>query len=161
MTVPVVVMPTLSQTDRQDIHSGVLAMLNLFTATYATDPRFGVGGIQRVNYHALPRLRTGEGPFVYLSDITETVHHDSGTRTTTFKGSFGYVDTLVNPEDTDDRVNAWADFMRDVCTVNARMLPVGIFQEVGLHEAEMPEGGPADLTNVLLEWEFVIQEGRL
>lgn len=155
MTAPTVVMPGAFQTWRQDIHSGVLAMLNLFTSTYAP-----ATGVQRVNYHALPRLRVGEGPFCYLAEITESIVHDSGTRRRVFTGAFGYVDTLVNPEDTDDRVNAWADFMADVCTANVRMLPFGVFEQTGLREAEMPEGGPADLTNVLVEWQFVVMEGR-
>lgn len=152
MTTPSVVMPSNLQTWRHDVRAGVLAMLNLFTANYPN--------VTRINYQALPRLRVGEGPFCYLSDIVEAIIHDSGTRTTLFTGSFGYVDSLVNPEDTADRVDVWADFMRDVCTANARMLPYGMFEETGLHEAEMPEGGPADLTNVLLNWRFFIQEGR-
>ena len=152
MTTPTVVLPGSFQTWRADVRAGVLAMLNLFTASYPA--------VARVNYHALPMLRVGEGPFVYLSQIVETVSHDADTRLTVFGGSFGYVDDLINPEDTAGRIDVWADFMRDVCTANARMFPFGMFEQTGLHEGEMPEGGPAELTNVLLDWRFTVNEGR-
>lgn len=147
-----IVVPTSFSTRRRDLHDAVLAMLEAFTTAYPT--------YVRINHHNLPTLRTGEGPFVYISGITETLIHDTGTRVTLFRGSFAYVDTLTDPDDTDDRVNLWADYMRDLCTANARMLPPGIFVQTGLREIELPEGGPAPLANVVLEWEFTIQEGR-
>lgn len=151
---PTITIPTVEniQSWRRDLHDGVLAMLEAFTAAY---PDY-----VRCSHHALPLGRLGEGPYVYIADIRESIEHTEGLRITTFAGAFGYVDTLVDPEETDDRVNLWADYMRDVCTANVRMLPPGVFAQTGLHEEELPEGSLAPQTNVVIEWRFTVQEGR-
>jgi hypothetical protein len=152
MTTPTVVVPTSGQTWRADIRAGVLAMLAAFEASQPT--------VVRIHWANLPHSITAEGPFVYLERIREIVTHDMGTRTTVFEGAFGYIDVLVDPMETADRVSVFADFMRDLCTANVRMLPFGMFEQTGFSEGELGEGG-SQMTNNLATWRFTIMEGRL
>lgn len=151
MTAPTVVLAADAQTWRADIRTGVLAMLAAFQAAHPT--------VIRVHWANLPQSITAEGPFVYLAPIHEHVTHDMGTRTTVFEGAFGFVDVLVDPMETSDRVSVFADFMRDLCTANVRMLPFGMFEQTGFSESELGEGG-TQMTNNLATWHFTIMEGR-
>jgi hypothetical protein len=152
MTTPTVVLASDAQTWRADVRAGVLAMLALFEAAHP--------GVIRIHWANLPQSLKAEGPFVYLAPIHETITHDMGTRITTFEGAFGYVDVLVDPMETADRVSVFADFMRDLCSANVRMLPYGMFEQTGFSEGELGEGG-SQMTNNLAAWRFVIQEGRI
>jgi hypothetical protein len=152
MTTPAVVLASDAQTWRADIRAGVLAMIAAFEAA---NP-----GVVRVHWANLPQSLIGDGPFVYLAPLHERVTHDMGTRTTVFEGAFGFVDVLVDPMETADRVSVFADFMRDLCTANVRMLPFGMFEQTGFSEGELGEGG-VQMTNNLATWRFTIMEGRL
>jgi hypothetical protein len=152
MTTPTVVLAADAQTWRADVRAGVLAMLALFEAA---NPN-----VLRIHWANLPQTLTAEGPFVYLAQILERITHDMGTRTTVFEGAFGYVDVLVDPMETADRVSVFADFMRDLCTANVRMLPYGMFEQTGFSEGELGEGG-SQMTNNLATWRFTIMEGRI
>jgi hypothetical protein len=151
VTTPVVVLASDAQTWRTDVRAGVLAMLAAFQAAHPD--------VIRVHWANLPQTLTAEGPFVYLAPIHERISHDMGTRLTVLEGAFGYVDVLVVPTETADRVSVFADFMRDLCSANARMLPYGMFEQTGFAEAELGDGG-TQMTNNLATWRFTIQEGR-
>lgn len=150
---PAPALPAAWQTWRQDVHDGILAMVNLFVATY---PNY-----VRAVYHNRPTSVTGEGPFVYIGRIREFIVHDSGTRQTRFEGEIGYVDVLVEPRETDDRVNTFADFFRDLFTANARIFPFGILEETGFDDSpEVRQGTSIYLTDVQVSWHFTVLEGR-
>lgn len=150
---PAPVLPTDWQTQRQDIQAAITAMVNLFVASYANY-------IRKV-WQERPQSATGEGPFIYIGRIIETITHDAGLRQTKFAGRIGYVDVLADPSETNTRINVFGDFMREVMTANARMLPAGIFQEEGFDDSpEFKQGASVYLTDVQIDWTFVVLEGR-
>lgn len=152
-TTPSVHLPPQWQTDRQDLQAACLAMLNLFVGSYAD--------YIRAVYTERPLTTVGEGPFVYVGKIVEVTLQDQGIRQTSFHGVFGYVDVLVEPRETSDRVNVFADFMRELLTYNARMLAPGIFYVDGLDDApEVKQGISIWQTDVQLTWHWVIQRGE-
>ena len=78
-----------------------------------------------------------------------------------FSGSIGYVDVIADPQETNTRCNAFADYMREVFTANARIFTTGIFQQTGLRDGTELTQGNARMTDLLVDWTFVvILEGR-
>ena len=145
------VIPTNLQTNRFDLHDAILAMLAAFKAAHP--------GIVNQVWHARP-AGPGEFPLVYLGAINEAVIHDSGLRQTTFTGTVVFVDTLAFAPETDERVNVFLDYMRDLFTANARIFTPGIFEETGVTDAELPWGPSVETTGTAIHWRYVIQEGR-
>lgn len=156
---PTPVLPSQWQTDAQDVHNAILDILTTFTAAYP-------GYIRQVR-HALPQSITAEGPFLYLGRIREALAYSGGDSTigyglvqTRFEGEIGYVDVLVDPEETDARILVVRDALRQLFVVNARVLPAGIFQMTTMDDGpELQAGTNVRLTNVLFGWQFVILRG--
>lgn len=146
------VIPTTWDPTRQAVNDFMTAIIAGFMAA--------VPGVIRKQWSEAPASLTGEGPFVYLGDIGETIAHDAGTRQTVFTGSIGYVDTIADPAETNTRCNAFADYMREVFTANARIFPTGIFQQTGLRDGTELTQGSAHLTDLLVDWTYVVLEGR-
>lgn len=146
-----VVVPTQWQTDRQDVHSAILAMLAAFMAAYP--------GYIRTVHHALPASLTGEGPFLYIGDIRESLLHSGQVDQRVFRGQLAYVDTISDPEEVDDRVNVLSDALTQLLIVNARMLPQGYFAQTDLDDSTELDQGPVRMTNVVLSWMFVVNRG--
>ena len=148
------VVPTLSQTNRQDINDFLGAFLVAFMAAHPT--------VVRKQWSELPASLTGEGPFVYLGDITEDLLHDSGTRQTVFSGTLGYVDVLADPQETNTRMNTFADFMRDWFSANVHVNSSGRDE---LHQTQTTEGsigqGPIAYAAILIHWKWTVLEGRI
>lgn len=145
------VTPTDFQTDRADLNAALDILFDNFMAY--------VPGIVRKHWSELPASLTGEGPFVYLGDIRENISHDMQTRGTYFLGEIGYVDVLVDSQETNDRINVFADYMREWFTVNARIMPRGILQQTGLTEGELSQG-VLRFANPRIQYQFWVGEGR-
>ena len=156
-----VVIPSTWNPTRQALNDILAAILAGFTAS--------VPGVVRKYWSELPASLTGEGPFVYQGAIHEAILHDGGTRQTVYSGSLGYVDVLVDPQETNTRENAFADYMREVFTANAR-ISVGatgtgsidaILQQTALVDGptELVQGN-ARLTDMRLDFTFTVLEGR-
>jgi len=156
-----VVIPPVWNPSRQALNDILAAIIGGFMAN--------TPGVVRKYWSEVPQSLTGEGPFVYQGPINEDITHDGGTRLTLFRGSLGYVDVLADPQETNTRCNAFADYMREMFTFNAR-ISVGatgtgsvdaILQETALIDGptELVQGN-ARLTDVRLEFEFRVQEGR-
>ncbi len=98
---------------------------------------------------------------VYVGRIVEqSTEDDRAIRQTVFSGVIGYCDTLADPRETSDRVNVFADFMRELFTFNARMLPQGVFYIDGIDDApEVKQGVNVYQTDVQLSWRFVVLRG--
>lgn len=124
--------PSLLSTERQDCYDAIAAILDAFIAAQPT--------VLRKQHLTFPRTMAGEAPFVYLS-INETIAHDWQTRITVFTGFIGYVDTAADPDEAQDRVNAFADYMREWLTVNSRIIPNKEFRQIGFEDGERLEGG--------------------
>ena len=156
-----VVIPPVQNATRQALNDILAAIIAAFMAN--------TPGVVRKYWSEVPQSLTGEGPFVYQGPINEDLTHDSGIRTTTYRGSLGYVDVLADPQETNTRCNTWADFMREMFTFNAR-ISVGATGtgsvDAVLRETRLVDGptelvqGNARLTDMLLEFEFNVQEGR-
>lgn len=148
-----IALPSQWQTDRQDIQAAVLGMLTLFRTTYPS--------YIRAIWTERPLSVVNEGPMVYVGRIVEqTTEDDRAIRQTVFNGVIGYCDTLVDPRETSDRVNVFADFMRELFTFNARMLPQGVFYIDGLDDSpEVKQGVNVYQTDVQLSWRFVVLRG--
>jgi hypothetical protein len=147
-----VVPTTRWETDRADTNDFLMAMLGAFQAA--------VTGVVRQRWTEIPASFTGEVPLVYLGPITETILHDSGLRQTTFTGEIGYVDHAPDNQEANDRANVFADYMRELFTANARIKPTGILREVQLAEAPTSQGPLTGFMHLVLQWEWVIQQGR-
>lgn len=143
--------PSATQTDRADINAFLGAILAAFIAANPT--------VVRKQWSDVPASLTGEGPFVYLGNITEAITHDSGIRRTVFTGTLNYVDVLVDSQQTNARMNAFADFIRDWLTANARILPPGILEQTSATEGEMAQGA-VRMAELVVEWTWTVQEGR-
>ena len=149
------------QTNRQDIHALILAIADSYIAYCIANSV--VNGIVRAKWHALPETLDGEGPFVYLSEIRERITNSAegyGVRVTEFTGGLGYVDVLSDPMETDDRVNAFSDYMRDYFTANARTLGRGLLTEEDAEDRPDLTQGTTPYAHFMVNWKFAIQEGR-
>lgn len=146
------VIPTSWQTNRADIQAAIVAIVDAFIAS--TDY-----AIVRKVWHTMPQSLAGEGPFVAIGAITETVRHTEGLRITTFEGTLAYVDQLQDNMEVDDRINVWSDRMRDLFTANARIIPFGMLEQTGLEEGELSQGA-LRFAAPTLAWRYVVQEGR-
>lgn len=160
MTYPVVTPVNLSPS-RQALNDAVQALL---TAFITANPN-----VVRRYWSELPQALDGETPFVYQGAINETITHDAGIRSTLFTGSIGYVDVLADPQETNTRINAFADFMREWFTANYAITFTttdgpyyGILQQTSLIDGptELVQGANVRLTDVRLEFTFNPQEGR-
>lgn len=156
--------PVIPQTwnpTRQALNDMLEAMIAGFIAA--------VPGVVRKYWSEVPSSLTGEGPFVYQGAIDERLLHDSGTRQTVYTGSLGYVDVLVDPQETNTRCNAFADYMREVFTANARISidAAGTGSVDGILEQKQLVDGPTELvqgnarlTDMRLDFTFTVLEGR-
>lgn len=163
MTITAVI-PTTFQRDRQDVHDLLNAIAAGWIAYCRANFTGTAAGIVRASWHTLPESLDGEGPFVYISEITERIVHDYGTRTTTFEGGLGYVDVLSDPEETDTRINAFSDYMRDVFTYNARTIESdtgrsGMFEETEAMDENPLREGPYPYGHFMIRWRYVVQGG--
>ena len=159
MVFPVVTPANLSPS-RQALNDALAAIMAAFITANPT--------VVRRYWSELPASLNGEASFVYQGPINETITHDGGLRSTLFTGSLGYVDFISDPEETNTRINTFADFMREWFTANYHILVststgpyYGVLQETALID------GPTELvqantrmTDVRLEFTFNPLEGR-
>ena len=156
-----VVTPSVANASRQALNDIISA---IFAAFISANPT-----VVRKYWSEVPQSLTGEGPFVYQGQINEAITHDQGTRQTVYTGSIGYVDVLVDPQETNTRENTFADYMREVFTANARISVGatgtgsvdGILEQVALVDGptELVQGN-ARLTDMRLDFRFTVLEGR-
>jgi hypothetical protein len=161
------VIPSSFQTDRQDVHALLIAIADAWISYAETNGI--VHGLVRKRWHTLPEDLSDEGPFVYITEISERIVHDYGTRTTTFEGGLAYVDVLSDPEQTDDRVNSFADYMRDVFTANVETIAAyfgalgiprsGMFEEISAQDEPPLHEGPYPFAHFVVRWRYVVQGG--
>lgn len=149
MTTPVV--PTSFSTERADLYDALGDLIDAFMAS--------VPDVVRKHWTALPRTLAGEKPFLYIGPVDEAIVHDFQTRITTFTGFIGYVDTDVDPQESQARVNAFADYMRDLFTANPRLVDNTELRQTGFTQAYRDEGG-AYVTDPHVNFEYVRQVGR-
>lgn len=152
MTTPVLPPTYTPQTNRADL----VAALNVLVDAYITAAGFQLG---RQWQSALPDGFAGEGPLIVLGDITESIRHDAQLRQTIFSGSLFYVDFITDRTQTSDRVDAWADYMRDLFTYNMSLVdPKAVLVQVGFSEAEFTQGSLV-FAAPSVQWEYRVQEG--
>jgi len=147
-----VVIPSSYQEDREQLNQALLAILDAFIASTSFT-------IIRKAWSELPAMLQGEGPFVALGDITETITHDISLRTTVYSGSIWYIDWLTDREEYNTRVNVFADHMRDLFTANPTITGRGLLQQVGFQEGELQQG-QAVFGAPQLTFTYTVQEGR-
>ena len=156
------VIPTSWNPTRQALNDMIAAIMASFTAA--------VPGVVRRYWSELPQAVDGETPFVYQGPINENILHDAGTRQTTYTGYIGYVDVIADPQETNTRANAFADYMREVWTANARV-SLGatgtgsidaILQQTGITDgpSELTQGANVRLVDMHMEFQFLVLEGR-
>lgn len=119
-----------------------------------------VPGVVRAYWSELPPTFAGETPTVWLGDLTETITHDAGLRTTVYAGTIEYVDQAPDNEEANSRANAFADYFRELFTANARVLGAGILQETGLTETPATDGPLLAWMHLVLTFTYTVQEGR-
>ena len=164
MVFPVVTPVNLSPS-RQALNDALSAIIAAFITANPT--------VVRKYWSEVPQSLTGEGPFVYQGPINETISHDAGTRSTLFEGHIGYVDILADPQETNTRVNTFADFMREWFTANYVVLVsttvsgvptpyYGILEQTAFVDGptELVQGAPVRLTDARVEFRFNPLEGR-
>jgi hypothetical protein len=136
-------------------------MINDFIEAIVAAFQVAVPGVIRKQWSEVPASFSGENPLIYLGDVTETIRHDMGTRSTLFTGTIGYVDRSPDNEEANTRSNAFRDYMREVFTANARIYSTGIFQQTSMAEAPVPpDGPPRAFMHLVLTYTFALQEGR-
>lgn len=141
------------ETDRQDLNDALMAMVAAFQGV--------VPGVVRKAWSEIPASLTGETPLIYLGDITEALLHDSGLRGTTYTGSVGYVDVAADNQEANTRANTFADYMRELFTANYHLVSGrGILQQTALREAAIDQGELRGFMHLVLEYTYVVQEGR-
>lgn len=140
------------QRDRQDLVAAMEALVD----AYIAQAGFQLG---RQWQSALPDSFTGEGPLIVLGDITETIRHDAQLRHTLFAGSLFYVDFITDRTQTGERIDQWADYMRDLFTYNASLVnPAQVLTQVGFAEGEFTQGSLV-FAAPSVAWEYRVQEG--
>lgn len=147
-----VVIPSSYQTNRQDLADALQAIIDAFIASTSF-------AIVRKFWHELPATLMGEGPFVAIGEVVETITHTEGLRITLFTGSLIYVDWLTDPVEYAARVNRFSDMMRDLFTANPTITNRGLLQETGFQEAELTQGTTRFGAPSLL-FTYNVQEGR-
>jgi hypothetical protein len=152
MTYTVVVPTTRWETNRQDLNDALDQIVAAFQAQ--------VPNVIRKFFSELPETYTGELPLVYLGPLTESIIHDAGLRQTKWNGEIGYVDTSPDNREANTRSNTFADYMREMFTANARVIPPGILQQTGLDEARAEQGALRGFMHTVLRFTYVVQEGR-
>lgn len=146
------VIPTSWTSSRQDLNAALEALIQAYIE--ASD-----WAVVRKFWSELPQSLTAEGPAAILSEVTETVSHDSGTRTTLFDGRLVYVDFLTDPVEVNARINVFADRMRDLFTANASILPPYLLEQTGFQEGEM-EQGTVRVQAPFVTFRLAVLEGR-
>lgn len=146
------IIPASYQQDRKDLQDALLALIDAFIASTSF-------AIVRKFWSELPNTLTGEGPFVALGDITETITHDISLRTTVYTGALWYVDWLTDPSEYNDRVAVFADHMRDLFTANPTITGRGLLQQVGFQESELRQG-VMNFGAPQVLFTYNVQEGR-
>ena len=149
--------PSSFTTNRQDVHALVIAIADAWIA-YALANGI-VKGLVRKRWHTLPEDLSGEGPAVYVTDIFERITHDQQTRTTVFEGGVAYFDVRSEPQETDDRINAFADYMRDIFTANVQTLGYGIFEEYQAGDEPTLHEGTTPFAHFMVRWRFTVLGG--
>lgn len=152
MTLNAVVIPSSYQSNRQELDDALEAIIDAFIASNSY-------AIVRKFWHELPRTLTGEGPFVAVLDVNETITHTEGLRITLFTGSLVYVDWLTDPQELNTRINTFADQMRDLFTANPTITNRGLLQQVGFRVGEMSQGNLRFAAPELM-FTYNVQEGR-
>lgn len=147
-----VVIPSSYQTNRQDLDDALQAIIDAYIASNSY-------AIVRKFWSELPATLTGEGPFVAVGDVTETIRHTEGLRITVFTGSLWYVDWLTDPQEYNARCNVFADQMRDLFTANPTISPRGLLEQTGFQVGELQQG-PNRFGAPQLLYTFTVQEGR-
>lgn len=128
------VIPSSYQSDRQDLMGALQAIVDAFIVSQS----YAIG---RQYQSALPDLMSAEGPLIVVGEVQETVKHDWQTRITTFQGTLFYVDFITDRQQVADRVDVWADHMRDLFTYNAKTVnPNAVLEQYGLQEGELTVG---------------------
>ena len=147
-----VVIPSDWTSARQDLNSALEAIITAFItySSYAVVRKF---------WSELPQSVTGEGPAAILSEVQETVTHDSGTRATLFEGRLVYVDFITDPIEVNNRINIFADRMRDLFTANASILAPYLLEQTGFQEGEM-EQGMVRVQSPYVTFRLAVLEGR-
>ena len=152
MPYTVVVPTTRWETNRQDLNDALDDIIAAFQAQ--------VPNVIRKFFSEVPETYTGELPLVYLGALTETIIHDAGLRQTKWSGEIGYVDTSPDNREANTRSNTFADYMREMFTANARVIPPGILQQTGLDEERAEQGALRGFMHTVLRFTYVVQEGR-
>lgn len=129
------VIPSSYRTDRQDLHDAIEALIDAFILSRS----YTVG---RVWLGEMPDNYMAEGPMIVLGDITETTVHDIQSRTTTFTCALYWIDVLSDREEFGNRVDAFADYMRDLFTYNSRLVDpaAGELYQTGFTDGEQTQG---------------------
>ncbi len=126
------VIPTEYQQDRQDLHDVIGAMVDAFIVSEN-------GQVGRRYASEFPAGLQGELPLVVLGDIEEAIQHTTQLRITRFTGTLWYIDTFPERGAYSDRVNRFADRMRDLFTANGHIvLADGL--EAEMHQVTFQEG---------------------
>lgn len=146
------VIPTDWTSSRQDLNAALEALIQAFIAStdYAVVRKF---------WSELPQSVTGEGPAAILTEVTEAITHDQGTRNTLFEGRLVYIDFITDPVEVNARINLWADRMRDLFTANARILAPYMLEQTGFQEGEL-EQGMVRVQAPYITFRMVVLEGR-
>ena len=147
-----VVIPSSYQTNRQDLDDALQAIIDAYIASNSY-------AIVRKFFSELPATLAGEGPFVAIGDIIETIRHTEGLRITLFTGSLYYVDWLTDPVEYNTRCNTFADQMRDLFTANPTITNRGLLQQTGFVTGELSQGSLRFGAPQVL-FTYNVQEGR-
>jgi hypothetical protein len=148
-----IVVPTSRwETNRADLNDALQQIIAAFQTT--------VPGVIQKFWSEIPESYTGELPLIYLGELPETIIHDDGLRQTTWRGTLNYVDTSPDNRDANNRSNIFADYMREMFTANARVIPPGILQQTGLSETRAAQGPLGGFMQTVVEFQYVVQEGR-
>ena len=146
------VIPSSWTSSRQDLNTALEALIQAFIEN--TDWQ-----VVRKYWSELPQSVTAEGPAAVLTEVTEVVTHDQGTRQTLFEGRLVYIDFLTDPVEVNARINVWADRMRDLFTANARILVPYMLEQTGFQEGEL-EQGMVRVQAPYITFRMVVLEGR-
>ena len=77
MVTPVI--PTSYQSNRAQLSAALIALMDAYLVSAPT--------VVRKSWAAMPATLTGEGPFVFVGPVNESIRHSEGLRFTEFSGS--------------------------------------------------------------------------
>lgn len=143
----------MATTFRHDLVAALKTTLDAYVVANPT--------LLRAAYRTRP-ASVHETPMAYIGGRSESIVHDSGTRTRTFAPTVVIVDVLADNQETGDRMDIVVDALVDIFTANPHAVSGStLLEQTGVDDVDLDWGGGVIYRAAVLTFaRCSIQEGR-